>query len=209
MILEQEVKLQVFGENKLDLRSLTWLCSLADGEIETQRLISTYYDTPDHYLMAQGLGLRLRNKGGRWLQTVKTSGSAENGLHQRQEWEYGLDSEAFDLPVLKQTPLKEIIEEHAVWSSLMPLFTTDFIRETLQITLADNIQIEFAYDYGKVTAKQSSAVIHEIEMELKMGSVEQLTQFASMVAERLDLEPSNGNKAQLGYQLLKEALIKS
>jgi triphosphatase len=200
-MLEQEVKLQVTG-SKLDLKSLTWLCSLADGEVETQQLISTYYDTPAQYLMGQGLGLRLRNKGGHWLQTVKTSGSAENGLHQRQEWEYELDSEAFNLTLLKQTPLKDMIEDHAIWSSLTPLFTTDFIRQTLQITLADNTQIEFAYDYGKVRTKHLSTPIHEIEMELKMGSVEQLTQFASMVAERLDLMPSDGNKAQLGYQLL-------
>jgi inorganic triphosphatase YgiF len=201
-MLEQEVKLQVQGDNKLDLRSMTWLCSLADGEFETQRLISTYYDTPDHYLMAQGLGLRLRNKGGNWLQTVKTSGSAENGLHQRQEWEYELENEAFDLEKLKQTPLKKIIEDQIIWSTLAPIFTTDFVRETLQIILADNTQIEFAYDYGKVTAKQLSTPIHEVEMELKTGSVKQLTQFASMVSEKLELKPSNSNKARLGYQLL-------
>ncbi|MBL1320648.1 MAG: CYTH domain-containing protein [Methylophaga sp.] len=200
-MLEQEVKLQVSGD-KLDLKSMTWLCLLAEGEIKTQRLISTYYDTPDHYLMAHGLGLRLRNKGGSWLQTVKTSGSAENGLHQRQEWEYELDNEAFDLSLLKQTPLKDIMDNHAIWSSLTPLFTTDFIRETLQITLAENTQIEFAYDYGKVTAQQLNTPIHEIEMELKTGSVEQLIQFASMISERLELMPSNGNKARLGYQLL-------
>ncbi|MFW5427364.1 MAG: inorganic triphosphatase [Methylophagaceae bacterium] len=201
-MLEQEVKLQVQGDNKFDLRSMTWLYSLAEGEFETQRLISTYYDTPDQYLMAQSLGLRLRNKAGQWLQTVKTSGSAKNGLHQRQEWEYELESEAFDLVKLKQTPLKEIIEDQTKWPTLTPLFTTDFIRETLQITLADNTQIEFAYDYGKVTAKQLSTPIHEIEMELKTGSVEQLMQFADRVAKQLDLSPSDCSKAQLGYQLL-------
>jgi inorganic triphosphatase YgiF len=39
-------------------------------------------------------------------------------------------------------------------------------------------------------------------MELKTGSVKQLTQFASMVSEKLELKPSNSNKARLGYQLL-------
>lgn len=203
-MLEQEVKLQVLGDNKLDLKSIEWLCSLAEGNVETQQLVSTYYDTPDFYLMKHGLGLRLRNKGGQWLQTVKTSGSAENGLHQRQEWEYALEKEALDLSLLKQTPLKDIIEDQAIWSNLTPLFTTDFRREALQITVAEKTQIEFAYDYGKVTSKQLSTPIHEIEMELKTGSVEQLTQFAAEVAERLGLAPSNGNKAQLGYQLLKK-----
>lgn len=200
-MLEQEVKLQVSGDSKLDLNSIAWLCLLADGDIETQRLISTYYDTPDQYLMMKGLGLRLRNNGGKWLQTVKTSGKAENGLHQRQEWEYELAGEAFDLELLQQTPLKAIIEESTIWSKLEPIFTTDFLRETLQITLEDNTQIEFAYDYGKVTAKQLSSPIHEVEMELKAGSVEQLIEFAGMVATRLNLEPSNCNKAMLGYQL--------
>lgn len=202
MILEQEVKLQVQGENKLDLRSLTWLCSLAEDKFEMQRLISIYYDTPDNYLMAQGLGLRLRNKGGQWLQTVKTSGHAESGLHQRQEWEDVLEKEAFDLVKLKQTPLKVIIENETIWSKLEPIFTTDFKRETLQITLEENTQIEFAYDYGKVAAKQLSTPIHEIEMELKTGSVEQLMRFANKVATQLKLSPSDCSKAQLGYQLL-------
>ncbi len=202
MILEQEIKLQVIGERKLDLRSLTWLCSQAEADIETQRLVSTYYDTPDQSLMAQGLGLRLRNKGGQWLQTVKTSGNAEKGLHQRQEWEHTLDEALFDLAKLKQTPLKIFIENQQIWSTIEPLFTTDFNRETLQIQLEDGTEIEFAYDYGKVSAKQHSTSIHEIEMELKSGSIEQLTQFGDRVAERLGLEPSNTNKAQLGYQLI-------
>ncbi len=202
MILEQEIKLQVLGDSKLDLRSLTWLCSLAEGDSETQRLISTYYDTPDQRLMTQGLGLRLRNKGGQWLQTVKTSGHAEKGLHQRQEWEHILDEAVFDMEKLKQTPLKTIIENQQIWSSIGPLFTTDFNRETVQIRLEDGTEIEFAYDYGKVSAKQRSTSIHEIEMELKSGSIEKLAQFGDMVAERLALKPSDTNKAQLGYQLL-------
>jgi triphosphatase len=202
MILEQEIKLQVIGERKLDLRSLTWLCSQAEDDIETQRLVSTYYDTLDQRLMAQGLGLRLRNKGGQWLQTVKTSGNAERGLHQRQEWDHALDEAVFDVEKLKQTPLKTFIENQQVWSTIVPLFTTDFNRETLQIRLEDGTEIEFAYDYGKVSAKQRGTSIHEIEMELKSGSIEQLTQFGDRVAERLGLEPSNTNKAQLGYQLL-------
>ena len=100
--------------------------------------------------------------------------------------------------------LKKIIADNSLWSSLEPIFTTDFKRETLQISLADNTQIEFAYDYGNVTAKQLSTPIHEIEMELKSGSVEQLTQFADLVSEKLDLVPSNCNKARLGYQLIRE-----
>ncbi|MDQ7072546.1 MAG: CYTH domain-containing protein [Gammaproteobacteria bacterium] len=206
MILEQEIKLQVLAESKLDLRSLTWLCSLAEGDIESQRLISTYYDTPEQSLMTQGLGLRLRNKAGQWLQTVKTSGNAEKGLHQRQEWEHELDNAQFDIEKLKQTPLKTIIENQSLWISIEPLFTTDFLRESIQIALENNTEIEFAYDYGRVTAKQRSVPIHEIEMELKSGSIEQLIQFSNSVARRLELKPSNTNKAQLGYQLIKQAL---
>ena len=199
--LEQELKLVVEADDKLDLLSLSWLVALADRELETHQLISTYYDTPDRYLSKLKLGLRLRKKGSQWFQTVKTAGKVREGLHQRQEWEDELIDERWDLDKLKQTPLAEIIEDGESWSMLQPVFTTDFIRETLQLTVTDGTQIELAYDRGEVRAGNLRSSIHEIELELKSGSVEQLKQLAERLQEHFSLKPSDCSKAKQGYQL--------
>ena len=202
MSLEQEIKLVVNGEEKLDLSSLTWLTDLAEGEIETKRLISTYYDTLDLYLLEQKLGLRMRQSGDVWLQTVKTSGSANNGFHQRDEWEHELKDMQWDLQKLKQTPLVSMINDPEIWSNLTAIFTTDFIRETLQLILPDDTKIELAYDRGQVISGDMTEPIHEIELELKSGSIEQLKQLAVQFCQKLTVKSSNINKAQRGYKIV-------
>ena len=201
MSLEQEIKLVVKGTTKLDLLSMTWITDLAEGEIETKRLISTYYDTPGLHLIKQQLGLRVRKSGDVWLQTVKTSGSSVNGFHQRNEWEDELKDAQWDLQKLKQTPLVAVINDPKLWSQLQPVFTTNFVRETLQLSLSNNTKIELAYDRGQVVSGDLAEPIHEIELELKSGSLEQLKRLASELCQHLDVTLSNINKAQRGYKL--------
>jgi len=202
MSLEQEIKLVVKGTTKLDLLSMTWITDLAEGEIETKRLISTYYDTSGLHLIKQQLGLRMRKSGDVWLQTVKTSGSSVNGFHQRNEWEDELKDAQWDLQKLKQTPLVAVINDPKIWSQLQPVFTTNFVRETLQLSLSNNMKIELAYDCGQVVSGDLAEPIHEIELELKAGSVKQLKQLSKQFCQQLNVKPSNRNKAQLGYQML-------
>ncbi|RKZ81291.1 MAG: CYTH domain-containing protein [Gammaproteobacteria bacterium] len=207
MSLEQEIKLVINGMAKLDLTSLSWLTDLAEGEIETKRLTNTYYDTPNLDLSKHELGLRMRHNGDIWFQTVKTSGSSDNGFHQRDEWEYELLDENWDLEKLKQTPLAVMINDSELWSQLQPVFTTDFIRETMQIILPEGTKIELAYDHGQVISGDLAEPIHELELELKSGSIDQLKQLAAQFCQRLSVSPSNINKAQRGYELASSTKV--
>jgi len=201
MSLEQELKLTVNQEAKLDLASLTELMDLAVDTKDTSHLVSTYYDTQDLYLSKQKLGLRLRKHNEQWWQTVKTAGEVKDDLHQRDEWEHELQGPEWDIALLNKTPLVDIIANTAHWSTLAPLFTTDFIRESWQLTLADKSQVELAYDYGKVSAGNQSRPIHEIELELKSGDVNVLQQLAELLSQQYPLTASNVSKAQMGYEL--------
>ena len=51
------------------------------------RLISTYYDTPDRVLKRRGVSLRVREQGGRFIQTVKTGDPSSGDVLTRGEWE--------------------------------------------------------------------------------------------------------------------------
>ncbi len=206
MSLEQEIKLCVEQSDTLDLSTLSSIASLMQSEIKSNNLVSTYFDTLALDLMQRGLGLRMRCCNGQWLQTVKTSGVVVNGFHQRDEWEHELASPNWNISKLKDTALADIVSDNAIWDNISELFTTDFIRQTIQLMLADGSEIELAYDRGEVRCGNSSEIIHEIELELKSGSVEQLKLLAEQLCSQLPVRPSDISKAQQGYQLAQKQL---
>lgn len=203
MTLEQEVKLAVNGGEVLDLSSLAWLSPYIQSK-RSFHLISHYFDTPELLLLQQGVGLRRRFDGKQWFQTVKESGHAQQGLHQRREWECRLDNDAFDLKHLHQTPLTTLFEDENKWQQITVIFTTDFQREVMLLAIEGGLEIELAYDRGVVYTDDSQSPIHEVELELNSGSVEQLQTVAIQLQQTMPVEPSDISKAQRGYQLLKE-----
>lgn len=203
MILEQEIKLTIMSDQILDLSVLP-IVGYQRSSIETMHLVSTYFDTPSFNLAKQGLGLRLRFDGRNWLQTVKEKGEIENGLHQRMEWEHLLPSKAFNVALLKQTPLQELIEDEKSWETLSPIFTTDFYRKHCLLEKDNQITIELAYDRGRIYTEVSERRIHELELELKNGELHYLKTLAETLCITEPLQPSNFSKAQQGYELASE-----
>lgn len=201
MSLEQEIKLLVTQADELDLMSLPWLTENLEATPFVQHMSSTYFDTPDRALQQFGVGLRLRQIGEQWLQTVKCSGKASNGLHQRKEWEHPLAGPEFDISLLKQTDLAPLLEQAEIWSQIEPVFTTEFDRQVLPLLLADGTRVEMAYDRGEVRAAGKRAVIHEIELELKHGKLKNLQNLADRLKTALPLQYSDLSKAGQGYKL--------
>jgi inorganic triphosphatase YgiF len=201
MSLEQEIKLQVLQDKPLELSDLAWLSDLFESDSYKQHLVSTYFDTADKALMRYGVGLRLRQVDDVWLQTVKCSGEAIDGLHQRKEWEHKLDGPEFDLALLAETELAPLLDDKETWDAISPVFTTDFERLVMPLLLTDETQVEMAYDYGLVRAGNKQQSIHEIELELKQGDIKSCQQLAESLKAALPLQYSDISKAGLGYKL--------
>jgi inorganic triphosphatase YgiF len=199
VVLEQEMKLSVLGNAQVDLAQLVFQ-GFQCSEIVEQRLISTYFDTLDLMLLKKSVGLRLRFNGSQWFQTVKESGQVKNGLHQRHEWEDKIPTNDFDLSLLKQTPLNTLIDDKTIWTNISQLFTTDFIRQTILVS-DENTSIELAYDKGTISNEEKTIAIHEIELELKRGNINQLQALSTQLMTQLPLKTTNKSKAQLGYAL--------
>jgi len=98
----------------------------------------------------------------------------------------------------------EMIEDPAIWPTLKPVFTTDFERQTLQLTLSDKTEVELAYDRGEVRTDNLAEAIHEIELELKQGSVETLKLLAEQCVKQLSVEYHDESKAHRGYRLVEQ-----
>ncbi len=203
MSLEQEIKLAVAGSDKLDLSELDWLQAITT-EQQQLHLRTEYFDTPELKLKNQGIALRMRQIGDQWVQTVKSSGQVKDGLHQREEWEHPIINGEFDLPLLRQTPLAPIVDDSGSWKQLQRLFYTEFDRDILMLEADQNTLIELAYDFGEAVSGNNKAVIHEVELELRHGSLEVLQQIAEKLKSELPLSYNNRSKAETGYQLYQQ-----
>src|SRR5690606_18639843 len=113
-----------------------------------------------------GLALRLRKLGRRWLQTLKTRGESQAGLHARGEYETAASGDGIDLAAL--AALEGAGELLAPFgdAALLPLFTTRFRRTRQLVRLPQGGRAELAFDLGEIRAGESSEPICEIEIEL-------------------------------------------
>jgi len=164
-------------------------------------LLNVYLDTPARDLAQARAALRLRRKGERWLQTLKTAGNSQGGLATRNEWEMGIAGEAVELdafPDEARTLLAPLANR------LAPVFRTDFVRRTWLIA-EGNARIEAALDTGSITAGDRNERIQEVELEWLSGDNAQAGNTLQALARRLQavapLTPSDLSKAARGYRL--------
>jgi inorganic triphosphatase YgiF len=212
---ETELKLSLQAQ---DLPRLLRHPLLSTQQPKRQRLLNTYFDTPDLLLMQQKIAVRERRIGRRTLLTVKTAGSSVGGLSTRGEWEGSTRPGSFDFAAL--------VDDQALASSLValawrlvPLFRTDFIRRSWLLDFA-GAQIEVALDQGSVSVgyptgapraanSLQSQPLLELELELKHGPEQALLDLAHRLslgpdghaASGLWLHPFHRSKAERGLDL--------
>ncbi len=172
--------------------------AMAGGSgVSRARLVSTYYDTPDHALARRGSSLRVRRDGRRYVQTVKSA--AEVGEIARGEWEDAVASERPDPRAALTGPFlsPEIAEQ------LQPLFRTEITRTTIPLAPEPATRIEAAIDRGRIRNGNDTppARISEIELELKSGAPSALYDVALKLLHVAPLRLEPRSKAERGYRL--------
>lgn len=205
MAVETELKLRIAPEQLARLKRHPLLARQQLARPVTRRLLNIYYDTSKLELRACGMALRLRRAGRQWLQTLKGGGSAQAGLHRRDEWEIPVRRAALDFSLLENAgPQAAEWEERLpqrLRKKLQPVFVTDFSRTTRMLEW-QGAQIELCMDKGEVRAGQQSVPICELELELKSGEPRQLFELALALLEIVPFELEAVSKAEQGYRLL-------
>lgn len=205
MAIEREIKLAL-PRDQVDA-ALRLFETRAGAPGRAIRLENIYFDTPSLALARAKSALRLRRAPEGWLQTFKTVGVAQSGLHERHEWEMPVAGEALEIERLLQecdeVGVSTALTQAA--ATLIPLFRTDFTR-TLWTLEVDGAQVEAAVDQGEITADVNGetrrAPICEIELELKGGDEAALHTLADVLTKALPgLAPDDISKAQRGYKL--------
>jgi inorganic triphosphatase YgiF len=190
----EEVELKLELEPK-DLRRLEQSPLLRDEDEATDRLISHYFDTPEHDLRRAGYTLRVRHRGGRDIQTVKQEKPGAAGLFVRPEWERPIKGRS---PRIEESdgPLSALIGGH----ELELAFTTDVKRLVRNIAVG-GAWIEVAFDDGRIRAGSDRAALCELELELKSGVPAPLFALAREMNALVPVRLGVRSKAERGYAL--------
>ncbi|WP_043351686.1 CYTH and CHAD domain-containing protein [Methylobacterium sp. B1] len=193
---EVELKLDCAGPDLTALASHPRLKHAATAEPE--RLVTTYYDTPDGALREAGLTLRVRAKGGRHVQTVK-AGSGGVGLFDRAEWETEIAGEAPDRAAWADTAAERILRKAD--APLERVFSTVVMRREIPVEEGTS-RILVTLDEGQVETARGHAPLCEVELELQDGDPADLFVLAQSLAETVPLRLGVRAKSAVGYALL-------
>ncbi|MET4040913.1 CHAD domain-containing protein [Bradyrhizobium sp. RT6a] len=194
---EIELKLLVDADRMAHFNAAPVIAANARNKGTRKHLKSVYYDTPERTLRRNGLSLRVRRSGARFVQTVKTD-VVDDPLR-RGEWEASVPSLAPDL-ALAMPFIPEKLRGHLEAQPLEAVFTADVHRHARLIDLPSGT-VEIAFDRGELTAGDRSLPVSEIELELKSGSASAIYEIALRLAEHGDVKPSIRPKSARGFDL--------
>lgn len=194
---EIELKLLVDADRMVHFNAAPVVAANARNKGVRKHLKSVYYDTSGRLLRRNGLSLRVRQNGARFVQTVKTD-AADDPLR-RGEWEASVPSLTPDL-ALAMPFIPEKLRSHLETQPLEAVFTADVHRHARMVDLPSGT-VEIAFDQGELTAGDRSLQVSEIELELKSGGASTIYEVALRLAEHGAVKPSIRTKSARGFDL--------
>ncbi|MBV8924024.1 MAG: CHAD domain-containing protein, partial [Bradyrhizobium sp.] len=195
--VEIELKLLVDAERLSDFNDAPVIAAHARNKGARKHLKSTYYDTPERTLWRNGLTLRVRQNGARFVQTVKTE--FRDDPLRRGEWEASVPSLSPDLALaMPFIPAKLRAELES--AGLEAVFTAEIRRHQRMLDLPSGT-VEVAFDKGVLKAGARSLPVSEIELELKSGNASAIHELALRLAEHGPVRPSIRSKSARGFDL--------
>ncbi|MEG1490009.1 CYTH domain-containing protein [Acinetobacter sp.] len=198
-MVEVELKFQI-----PEARRNALLKALDPKKSEIIQLKAKYYDTEECLLSQHGVALRQRLEGTRWIQTLKAAGKSH--LH-RFEHNYDLGEQEqapeLDLTIYNNDAEAQQILSNALGNSQAQLklqFETD-IKRTFRVLQFEETDIEVSLDVGEVRTETEQREVHEVEFELKTGSIQALLAFSFEWVKKYQLWLDVRSKAEIGHLL--------
>jgi triphosphatase len=199
---EIELKFRVLpGE----LRKLKAARTLHGKPSKEENLVSVYFDTPKHKLARNDVTLRVRRRGDKFIQTIKSGGS--NGSFRRGEWEHEIKGAVPNLREASGTPLAPLVTKK-LKRRLKPVFETRIHRTSIPVR-KNRSQIEVALDRGQIRSGRRSTPIAELELELKRGEVSEVFKLARRLTELVPATLLLKSKSEQGYDLIENKKTKT
>lgn len=195
---ETELKLALSPSVAEAVFSVPVFMQRRSGEPKSQRLVSTYYDTPGKDLARRGVTLRIRQEDNKRTQTLKATGEA-GVANSRGEWEWPVESDKPDLGVVRDAPIASLLADVSE-DRLEPAVVTDVVRTT-QTLEVDGDVVEAALDLGSIKAGEAKEDIRELELELREGAPVSLYRLALELNSAVPFDIEVESKAARGFRL--------
>ncbi|MBM3485885.1 MAG: CHAD domain-containing protein [Alphaproteobacteria bacterium] len=210
MHYEIELKLALAPEHVGRVLDAPVVAAHAARGWRSQVLTSTYFDTPDRALWAQGMAIRVRAAGKRRVQTLKVPLAADGTAQRFREYEARIAGDRPDPIALPADETCMALVTGGVFDRLEPVFTTVFRRRIRRVAF-DAATIEIALDTGTIEAGPSEAgpieagaasiAVSEIELELIEGPEAALYDLALALLALVPLRIEAETKAARGMAL--------
>lgn len=199
----REIELKAtIGPEQLDkVKDLPAIKKRTVGRAQSKKLVTVYFDTPDHELRQQGLSLRVRKVGRAYVQCVKQAHKKLGGILVRTEWEGPVPDQNPAISVIEDKALRRQIRRVGV-KRLQPVFRTDVQRSSRTLKFDDDSTASIDIDVGDILAGDVAEPIREFELELESGAPEQLFHLASEIRKDVPFRLATLSKASRGYALL-------
>ena len=194
---EVEVKLDLAPDSLRALKKIPRLRP-QNGSPKRRTEVSVYFDTDDHKLRKNGLMLRVRRVGRRYIQTIKANGHL--APLERDEWEAEIAGREPDLRLAQGTALEPLMTKK-FRRQLKPLFETR-VRRTIYPIVDDKNAIAMAVDQGTIDTGMRSVPLCEVELELERGTTAALFDVAREFAAALPARIAVKSKSERGYEII-------
>lgn len=178
----------------------SFIAAVAGDRGGWERLTSTYFDTPDGDLAAQGLSLRLREEGADFIQAVKRNGASPA---ERVEYETAIES-AEDFPAATgDTDIDRLIGD--LKDAIVPIAGTSVDRWSAVVAFKD-AEIEISIDLGRAECRKDDGSIAigplaELELELVSGRRKAVFDFARLLIVNAPLRLHASTKLETALSL--------
>ena len=205
--LEVEFKFELGAD---DLRVLTrapaFKALFVEASPRRQTLRATYFDTPDLKLSARGVSLRVRKESRRHVQCVKAGAGAGGdastaGGFARREWQWPVVGAHFDAALLKTDAALKALFKGVAAKKLQPIFSTEIQRLSRELVTPGGARVRCDIDRGRILSQGREVPIHEMELELQSGPVDELFALADTVTAIVPARLSARTKAHRGFTL--------
>ena len=198
-MVEVELKFQI-----PDARRMALLKAIDPKKSEQIQLKAKYFDTPDRQMAENRAALRQRLEGTRWVQTLKAAGKSHI-----ERFEHNIDlgeskqAPPLDLTIYATEPEAQTVLKNTLGNQQDQLklqFETDILR-TYRVIHFEDAEIEVSLDVGCIRTETSETEVHEVEFELKSGSIKSLLAFCFEWVKKYHLWLDVRSKAEIGNLL--------
>src|SRR6266850_1519266 len=164
MSLEVELKLRIASADIPRVLGHPLFKEIAQGEFQSEPLVSVYYDTPQLHLQRQGIALRLRQQGSHWIQTVKAAGKVAVGLQERVEEEQETEENLLKFEALRDPRVRDFFADEQIRGALRQMFVTEVTRISTLLAFANGDRVEVAVDQGEIRIGEKALGVCEVEL---------------------------------------------